>query len=613
MKRFDTRKYLLLIIDIVIVIISYFLAVLLKSNFIVQSEVLTGLKLPLVVFPVIYCAIFYIVGLYSSIWVYAGLSDYINIVAGNVLAFLGCIVFDQFSGGHLTVSGMIIGATFAFIMTAGIRILSRIVYNRSLPTHDKDGIKKRNILIIGAGLAGKVLINEIRVNPSLHYNIVGLIDDDPKKVGQIVNGIKVLGTTLDIPDMAGDLKIDEIILAIPSLNNEQRKRILDVVASTTIKIKTLPSMMEMMNSDINVKTIRDVEITDLLGRKEIKINLNQLQKYYQEKTILVTGGGGSIGSELCRQLANLNPRKLVIVDIYENNAYDIQNELLRIYPDLNLETLIASVRDENKINFLFERIKPDLVFHAAAHKHVPLMETSPHEAVKNNVFGTLNIVKACDKYGVERMLLISTDKAVNPTNVMGASKRICEMIIQAYNKISKNTDYVAVRFGNVLGSNGSVIPLFKRQIKEGGPLTVTHRDITRFFMTIPEAVQLVLTAGSMAEGGEIFVLDMGEPIKIYNLAENLIRLSGYEPNVDIPIKVTGLRPGEKLYEELLMDEEGISKTENSMIFIGKPIDIRWEELEPKLDILKNKSSDNSISKEELKEEIKLIAPTYNYK
>ncbi len=612
MKRSDTSKYLLIIIDIIMVLLSYFLAVLLITNFNLYPYMFFRIKASLLLFPVIYVAVFFVAGLYSSIWIYAGMSDYINIALANFFAFIICLVAELFNYGGFTVSNIIVGATFAFVLTFGVRVLSRITYYRMIPLHNNSS-KNKNILVIGAGMAGKVIVNEVRVNPALQYNILGFIDDDPNKIGQVVNGIRVLGSTEDIPYFTEEMNIDEIILAIPSLDNEQRKKILDLIKKTSIKMKTLPSMVEMIDSEINLKSIRDVEITDLLGRKEIKIDTDRLRDYYQNKTILVTGGGGSIGSELCRQLAGLNPEKLIIVDIYENNAYEIQNELMRKYPALNLKTLIASVRDEEKLDCIFNTERPDIVFHAAAHKHVPLMETSPHEAVKNNVFGTLNVVKACDKYQVERMLLISTDKAVNPTNVMGATKRICEMIIQAYNRISTHTDYVAVRFGNVLGSNGSVIPLFKRQIEEGGPLTVTHKDITRFFMTIPEAVQLVLTACSMAKGGEIFVLDMGEPVKIYDLAENLIRLSGYEPNVDIQIKVTGLRPGEKLYEELLMDEEGITKTENSLIFIGKPISIEWNELHKELQNLEHLSHCNETTNEELKYEIKKIAPTYNFK
>ena len=460
---------------------------------------------------------------------------------------------------------------------------------------------------------GKLLINEINNNPNMNYDVLGLVDDDPRKYGQAIAGVSVLGSTEDIPKLVADLRVDEVIFAIPSLNPDQKKRILNLINSSAVKMKTLPNISEVINKGIDISTMRDVEITDLLGRKEIEMNQGDMLSYIEGKVILVTGGGGSIGSELCRQISEYKPKKLIILDIYENNAYDIEIELKRKYSQLDLVALIASVRDRDKMFQVMAEYRPDIIFHAAAHKHVPLMETSPAEAVKNNVFGTLNLVQAADLYQVSRFILISTDKAVNPTNIMGATKRLCEMIVQTYNNISKTTDYVAVRFGNVLGSNGSVIPLFKRQIQEGGPVTVTHRDITRYFMTIPEAVQLVLTAGSMAKGGEIFVLDMGEPVRIYDLARNLIRLSGFEPDVDIKIEVTGLRPGEKLYEELLMAEEGLSKTKNELIHIGKPNQFDWNTLLPQLEHLKALAEDTSISNETIKMEMGKIVDTYQYR
>ena len=407
--------------------------------------------------------------------------------------------------------------------------------------------------------------------------------------------------------IAEKMNIDEIIIAIPSVSKKEIGSIVEICKKTKCKLKILPGIYEIIDGQVSIKKIRDVQIEDLLGRDEVKLNIDEISSYIEGKSILVTGGGGSIGSELCRQIARFKPRKLAIFDIYENNAYDIQNELLRRYKDLNLDVIIGSIRDKKRINEIIEKEKPDVIFHAAAHKHVPLMENNPREAIKNNVFGTLNLAQAADRYGVKRFVMISTDKAVNPTNVMGATKRICEMIVQSMNEISK-TEFVAVRFGNVLGSNGSVIPLFKKQIEEGGPVTVTHPDVVRYFMTIPEAAQLVIQAGAMANGGEIFILDMGEPVKIIDLAKDLIRFSGFEPNVDIPIKITGLRPGEKLFEELLLDEEGIKATKHDKIYIGKPTYIDYKLLLKSINELGN-VAENGEDKD-VKGYLKSIVPSY---
>ena len=394
----------------------------------------------------------------------------------------------------------------------------------------------------------------------------------------------IAGSREDIPSLAREYRVDEIYVALPSAPAKERKKIIEICRETDCRIKVLPGIYQLLNGEVSVAKLREVQIEDLLGRDPIRVNLDEIMGYVQDKVILVTGGGGSIGSELCRQIAGHKPRQLIVFDVYENNAYDLQQELERTFPDLNLTVLIGSVRNTHRIETVFETYRPDIVYHAAAHKHVPLMENSPNEAIKNNVFGTYKTARAAGRYGAKRFVLISTDKAVNPTNIMGASKRMCEMVVQMMDRRYK-TEFVAVRFGNVLGSNGSVIPLFRKQIAEGGPVTVTHPDIIRYFMTIPEAVSLVLQAGAYAKGGEIFVLNMGEPVRILDLAKNLIRLSGYVPNEDIMIEFTGLRPGEKLYEEMLMDEEGMQDTPNKLIHIGKPIEFDEEEFQKQLDEL----------------------------
>ncbi|MCQ2478644.1 MAG: polysaccharide biosynthesis protein [Clostridia bacterium] len=467
-----------------------------------------------------------------------------------------------------------------------------------------------NIMVIGGGSAGSTIINDIFENKRLkNCEVKCVIDDDLKKAGQYISGVQIAGTTTDIIRCADKYKIDTIIFAIPTCPNDRKSLILEMCQKTGCKIKIVPSIYQFLSDEtLNVSSVREVEIEDLLGREPFDKDINDVGDYIADKTALVTGGGGSIGSELCRQIAEQNPKLLIILDIYENSAYDIQNELKHDYPELNLITLIASVRDSKRMDYIFSQYKPDIVFHAAAHKHVPLMEENPNEAIKNNVFGTYKTALCASKYNVHKFVLISTDKAVNPTNIMGASKRICEMIVQMFNHRS-NTDFVAVRFGNVLGSNGSVIPLFKKQISEGGPVTVTDPNIIRYFMTIPEAVSLVLKAGSTAKGGEIFVLDMGKPVKIVDLAEKLIQLSGFKPYVDIPIEFTGLRPGEKLYEEMLMSEEGLQKTDNNLIYIGKPIEFDEKKLEDALTLMKDNMYNDDFN---IKAVIKEIVPTYSY-
>jgi FlaA1/EpsC-like NDP-sugar epimerase len=465
-------------------------------------------------------------------------------------------------------------------------------------------------MIIGAGEATSVLMREIQNSRYMdNSKVVCIIDDDRQKVGKFIRGVKVTGTRAKIKECARKFDIDEIIFAIPSASVEEKKNILNICKETDCNLKILPGVYQMVDGEINVNTIRNVDVLDLLGRDPIEVDLDSIMGYVKDKTVMVTGGGGSIGSELCRQLVSHKPKCLIIFDVYENNAYDIQQELKISNPEANVITLIGSIRNKDRLEDIFSNYRPDIVYHAAAHKHVPLMEDSPNEAVKNNVIGTWNVAKMADKYGVDKFVMISTDKAVNPTNVMGATKRICEMIIQAYNELSK-TDFVAVRFGNVLGSNGSVIPLFKRQIEAGGPVTVTHPDIIRYFMTIPEAVSLVLQAGAYAHGGEIFILDMGDPVRIDDLAKNLIRLSGYTLGINMEIKYTGLRPGEKLYEELLMKEEGLQNTKNKLIHIGKPIEVDKEHFFDNLEEMKEAAYGET---DDIRSLIKKVAPTYQPK
>lgn len=461
-------------------------------------------------------------------------------------------------------------------------------------------------MIIGAGDAGNALIKEINNSRYVKLNVACVIDDSTEKVGSYIHGVRIAGTRKDIIRLAKEMKIAEIIIAMPSAKASEIKAILDICKETGCELRRVPGMYQLINGEVSISKLKEVDVNDLLGREPIEVDLSSIMEYVSGKVVMVTGGGGSIGSELCRQIAAHRPKQLVIVDIYENNIYNIQQELLHNFPDLNLAALIASVRNTLRMDKIFETYRPDIVYHAAAHKHVPLMETSPNEAVKNNVLGTWKVVQASDKWNVKRFVMISTDKAVNPTNIMGATKRICEMIIQTYNKRSE-TEFVAVRFGNVLGSNGSVIPLFKKQIAEGGPVTVTHPDIIRYFMTIPEAVSLVLQAGAYAKGGEIFVLDMGEPVKIVDLARNLILISGHRPNEDIMITFTGLRPGEKLYEEMLMKEEGIQDTANKLIHIGKPIEMDDEKFMKQLAELRDYVVEEP---EDIREWVKRIVPTF---
>ena len=518
--------------------------------------------------------VFLLFRLYNSVWHYASVIELKNVVLATFLTTLADLMIFTALDISLPKSWYPINWLLLMALIGGSRFFYRIIriVAKEKRLFGRSRENESRVMIIGAGAAGDKIAKEISQIATLNKQVVCFIDDMPTKKGMRVQGKPIYGDRTKIKEAIEKYTVNEIIIALPSVGNNDKKEIIDICKETNCQLKILPGIYQLVDGQVSVTNLRNVEIEDLLGRETIKVNLQDIMGYVNNKIVMVTGGGGSIGSELCRQIADKGPKQLIIVDIYENNAYDIQLELRRKYPTLALEVMIASVRDKDKVYDLFARFQPDIVYHAAAHKHVPLMEDSPNEAVKNNVFGTLNVVKAANHYCVNKFVLISTDKAVNPTNIMGATKRICEMIVQTYNKHSK-TDYVAVRFGNVLGSNGSVIPIFKRQIMRGGPITVTHPEITRYFMTIPEAVSLVLQAGAYARGGEIFVLDMGKPVKIADLAYNLIKFSGYTPGVDIKIEYTGLRPGEKLYEELLMDEEGLQTTDNALIKIGKPIEL----------------------------------------
>lgn len=550
--------------------------------------------------------IFWLFRLYHSLWQYASIAEVYRIAEACIIVEVVHFLSNKIAGNMLPRSCYFNAAIYLIIAICASRFMYRMI--RTVLNKYRNIKTSNNVMIIGAGEATNVIMREIQNSSYLaNSNIACIIDDDRRKVGKYIRGVKVIGTRDKIKEAAKLYDIDEIIFAIPSASNEVKRDILNICKETDCTLKILPGVYQMVDGEINVNSIRNVDVLDLLGRDPIEVDIESIMGYVKDKVIMVTGGGGSIGSELCRQLVSHKPKQLIIFDIYENNAYDIQQELKINYPDANVVTLIGSIRNVSRLESVFAQYKPDIVYHAAAHKHVPLMEVSPDEAVKNNVVGTWNVARMADKYGVKKFVMISTDKAVNPTNVMGATKRICEMIVQTYNEISK-TDFVAVRFGNVLGSNGSVIPLFKRQIEAGGPVTVTDPNIIRYFMTIPEAVSLVLQAGAYAKGGEIFILDMGEPVKIDDLAKNLIRLSGYTLGINMEIKYTGLRPGEKLYEELLMKEEGLQETDNKLIHIGKPIEFDKENFFDNLEKLKEEAYSETGN---IRESLKKVVDTYH--
>ena len=606
------RIIALILVDIMSIVIAAFGALYVRFDFSfagippVYIEKFEHVILPNIIITLLFFTLW---KLYKSVWRYASANELLNIIFATSCAAVAQTLYCHIFRWNMPRSYYVIYWFILTVLTCGIRFGYRIL---RLLNSKRDSLfgkeKKVNVMVIGAGAAGNMILKEIESSRYLNLQAKCIIDDQPGCHGKLIRGIPIVGGRDKILDAAQQYGVDEIIFAIPSANVQTRKEILDICKETGCKLRTLPGVYQLINGDVSVSKLKEVEIEDLLGREPIEINTKEVFDYVSGKTVLVTGGGGSIGSELCRQIASHHPKRLIIVDIYENNAYDIQQELLSKHPTLDLQVLIASVRNTNRINTIFEEFRPDIVYHAAAHKHVPLMEVSPNEAIKNNVMGTYKTALAADHYGTERFVLISTDKAVNPTNVMGASKRICEMIIQMMNQRS-TTNFVAVRFGNVLGSNGSVIPLFKKQIAEGGPVTVTDPEITRYFMTIPEAVSLVLQAGAYARGGEIFVLNMGKPVKILDLATNLIKLSGYKVGEDIEIKFTGLRPGEKMYEELLMDEEGLKKTANRMIFIGKPLEYDTEIFSEQLEQLILEAQKES---KDIRHSIKNIVDTYQY-
>ncbi|MBQ6364204.1 MAG: polysaccharide biosynthesis protein [Lachnospiraceae bacterium] len=609
------RRTALIIYDILSVILASALAILVRYELQIDNIPEYFLmpiirSLPLII--AVTLVIFWIFRLYHSLWAFAGETELQNLVIACILSGVSNVVILRFFrfGGQTQAVPNSYYFLYTFFLIACI-FASRFSYRffRSLKHRNENRNNSISVMVIGAGEAANVIIKEILVSHFSTMVIKCIIDDDKGKWGRFIQGIKVVGGRERIIECAELYDIDEIIVAMPSISRQEMKAILDICKETKCKIRTLPGMYQLVNGEVNVSKLRDVEVEDLLGREPVQIDIDEIAGYVSGKTVLVTGGGGSIGSELCRQIARHAPGRLIIVDVYENNAYDIQQELRAEHPDLKLDVLIASIRNTSRMNWIFEHYRPDIVYHAAAHKHVPLMEDSPCEAIKNNVFGTWKTAMAAAANGTERFVMISTDKAVNPTNIMGASKRICEMIIQTLNR-HYETNFVAVRFGNVLGSNGSVIPLFKRQIAAGGPVTVTDPNIIRYFMTIPEAVSLVLQAGAYAKGGEIFVLDMGEPVRILDLAENLIKLSGYRVGEDIRIEFTGLRPGEKLYEEMLMSEEGLKETANRQIHIGQPIQFDEEQFFVQLNRLKAAAESESP---DIREYVRKIVPTYTVK
>lgn len=606
-KIFQMRNRYLFIADVIFLFISYALTVRLIFSHEQFFELFKESLFTICVTSVIYLLIFNLLGIYKTDWINAAPDDYVRLFSGSVAASVFSMIVFMMLPTHtgLFLKFNAAANAITIVLFCAARFFVRFFKKWTWARNKKDG---KLTLVIGAGQLAVALLRDINENENLNNYVVGLIDDDASKKNFHIYGVNVLGNRNDIVSVCKEKNVEEIIFAINHIEIEEKTQILNICALTNCKVKVLTNFESVLNRDGKQSSeLREIKIEDLLERNPIVLDNELIDDIIKDQTILVTGGSGSIGSELCRQIIKFNPKKLIILDIYENTAYELQNELNDNYPDMDVEVLIASIRDKRRLNDIFGQYKPDIVFHAAAHKHVPLMEESPSEAIKNNVFGTYNTAVCSAENGVKRFVMISTDKAVNPTNVMGASKRVCEMIVQAMQKLNK-TEFVAVRFGNVLGSNGSVIPRFAKQIEKGGPVTLTHPEITRFFMTIPEAAQLVLQAASYAKGGEIFVLDMGTPVKIYDLAKKMISLSGFVPDVDIEIKITGLRPGEKLYEELLMDEEGLQKTAHSKIFVGKSIDVSFEELNEKLSVLKGALDTDNTN---IKKVFEQVVPTYH--
>ena len=609
------QNILIVVADIMCIVASYIMGLLIITTSF--SEMFSEYYIKrtatiIAISTLVYQIIFHLAGSYKHIIRYEEARDYALYMILSILSSGIIIVFRQIFRLPIVSRRLIfLASLFIGLLMVSYRVFIRflLVYDVAKNASEVNGKKRKNLLIIGAGNAAHEIIKTIHQNLRSEYNIIGIIDDNKRKKSYTIAGVKILGDRSDIVNVCKEKEIDIIFFSIANIDVKNKKEILGICQETNAKVRILPGIKEIIRDKKLIDNLRDVEIEDILGREPVKLGGRNIEEIIKGKVVLVTGAGGSIGSELCRQILKFNPKNLVMLDIYENGLYDIEQELKRTLAKKNITTVIASIRDEKRLDEIFSKYNPYLVFHAAAHKHVPLMEESPVEAIKNNIFGTYNVINMCDKYKVKRFIQISTDKAVNPTNIMGATKRMCEMMVQAKNSVS-STEYVAVRFGNVLGSNGSVVPLFKKQIAEGGPVTVTHKDITRFFMTIPEASSLVLQAIANAKGGEIFVLDMGNPVKIYDLAVSLIKLSGYVPDEDIEIKITGLRPGEKLYEELLMGEEGLQKTENDKIFVAKPMDITMDEICKKLDRFNEIIENENISKEKVIEVFKENIPTY---
>ena len=608
-NKIKLTNILMIIADILIIVLSYLISEVFLYDAFDVAQISTMRLINTIIFAIIIYEVFLnLFEVYKNITIYESSKEYFSyalacIVSANVISLLSILLNLEI----VTPKENLLAGIFAAILIIFYRVVIKFMLTNKVTIRPER--ERKNLLIIGGGEAGTEVVKNIKANLITSCDIIGIIDDNPKKKRCKINGVKILGDRNDIVKICKERNIDIIFFAISNISNKDRKEIIAICQETGVKVRILPGIQDFITDKNIMQNLRDVEIEDILGRDPIVLDNDNIGALIKDKTILITGAGGSIGSELCRQVAKYEPKEMIILDIYENNLYDIELELKANYNNIKIIPIIASIRDKKKMDNVFKIYKPYVVFHAAAHKHVPLMEGSPLEAIKNNVFGTYNVVNCCDKYNVKRCVLISTDKAVNPTNIMGATKRMCEMIIQAKDKGSK-TEYVAVRFGNVLGSNGSVVPLFKKQIAKGGPVTVTHKDITRFFMTIPEAVQLVLQATTYAKGGEIFVLDMGEPVKIYDLAVSLIKLSGFQPDIDIPIKITGLRPGEKLYEEILMSEEGLKSTEHSKIFIAKPSKMTMQDIEKKLEVLDELIKDEDTSIEEIKKTMKKVVPTY---
>lgn len=603
------RMIILRIMDLLIISFMYLLVAYLLTDLSLLGQEINKILNTILISLITYLVTFNVANIYKKITRFENGKDYLEYIflcmaSTVIIGTVGLIRTDLF----MDIKGIVLANILIAVAVVSYRVMLRFILTLKRVDNSSGKIKK-NLLIIGGGEAARDVIKAIKEEAKNEYNIIGLIDDNVNKLNYTISGVKILGGRDKIVELCKKYKVDTIFFCLEKVKNKDKKEILNICQTTGARIRVLPAIVDIVKNKNLMSNLREVEIEDLLGREPVTLDNKNISELIKDRVVLVTGGGGSIGSELCRQIMKHNPKQLIIFDIYENNLYNIELELKANYNKEKIEALVGSVRDKKRLKKVFEQYRPELVFHAAAHKHVPLMEKSPLEAIKNNVFGTYNVVNCSDEFNVKRFVLISTDKAVNPTNIMGASKRLCEMIIQAKNKVSK-TEFMAVRFGNVLGSNGSVVPLFKKQIAEGGPVTVTHKEITRFFMTIPEAVGLILQAITYAKGGEIFVLDMGEPVKIYDLAESLIRLSGLEPNVDIPIVITGLRPGEKLYEEILMSEEGLESTKHDKIFIAEPSSLTMNEIEEKLKLLNGLVEKENTEMPKIKEVIKQTVKTF---